>query len=161
MSDSTRHPGDEATLAEAAEAHLENEADRLVAALLDAERTVRSLDPELLATLDAHAAAYQESCDTWFADMKCGDLPPDHRALDRAVETRKHTRNEMYGLILLAGNPPQWSEERRGEVDALYQAAAAVHSFLADLDDEDTHGTMQEYVAGALGESAYRYTLGP
>jgi len=143
-------------LADVAVGHLEREAERLVAALLAAEKAVQ--DPDLTLALDANAAAYGDARDTWIADLRCGDLPMAE-AEKSECDLGKNARNEMYKIILAAGKPPEWGGGRRQEYDALYDAAAAIHTLLSGLDG-DTHDHIAECVADELGEAGPRYVLG-
>jgi hypothetical protein len=82
------------------------------------------------------------------------------RAEDYSVTLGTNARNQMYGIIVVAGNPPDWGGGRRREYEALYEAAGALHTFLNELDG-DTHDGLAEYVAGELGEPrGPRYVLG-
>src|SRR4051812_23691269 len=91
--------------------HLEQEADRLVAELLEAERRATAIVADLLPRLNALAEPHREAMDTWEADMRCGDLPPDDGATAQAEEIYTRARNAMYSEILSAGNPPEWGSE--------------------------------------------------
>jgi hypothetical protein len=179
MSDEPIHPTDDEVLAEAVEVRLENESEALAAALIEADRAIAASEPDLIAKLDAHAAAYGDDTATWYADMQCGDLPPDDRARDRIIELRTRARNEMYTIVLgieMMGSSadalkaaeddspstasdgilfPELSVERR----ALWEAATAIHRWLAEL-DEDNAGWHGERIAGTLGDCGPRYILG-
>jgi hypothetical protein len=145
---------DDEMLADLAQGVLEREAERLVAALLEAEAAVRPLAPELMTALDKNAAHHLESMDTWHADMLCGDLPPNHAAEARAVENRQAAGRQMYALMCIA---------RDGglAVQPLIDAMMALWGFLRSLNDETHHDEIAEQVAEALGEAGPRYVLGP
>ena len=133
-------------LRDLADGVLEREADQLCRALLDAERVAAAESPGLLARLDASAAQWAEDRETWHADMLAGDLPPDHRALQRAVVLRRVAYRRM-GVLL--GDPP----------GPLTVAVADLWRFLQRLDD-DQCATLEEYVAGVLPwPTARRYLL--
>ena len=152
MSDEPVNPTDEEVLAEAALSRLEFEADALCAELLKADQAAATLMPGLIAALDANATAYSDARDTWYADMQCGDLPPDDRARDRAIEMRKAAGIRMYEFLASA----------RGEglpVQPLIDAMMALWEFLDGLDD-DTRDQLAEQVAGTLGDAGPRYVLG-
>lgn len=152
--------GDDEVLADVVLVVLEHEAQRLCDALLVAEQVVAAVDPQLLAALDVSAAAYGEARRTWYADMICGDLPPNDAALERAAELGTSARNRMYGIILEAGNPPDWGGGRRSEHTALFEAASAIHLWRNRLED-DAGDDMADYIASTLGvPTGPRYALG-
>jgi hypothetical protein len=155
---------DDEMLTDLAQGLLEQEAERLIAALLAAETAAIALYPDLPAVLDANAAAYGEARDNWIADLRCGDLPAD-QANAHAIALGTLARNAMYGVVLgavqmelraddievrpepedtaLVAEAPDDGVHREPERWALFKAAAAIHAFLANLDG-DTHDDLAE-----------------
>ncbi len=144
---------DEEVLAEAVQVQLEREADQLVAALLAADAAARLALPDLISELDRNAAQYGEARRTWEADMACGDLPPDERALAKAAELRRNAGAQMYAMLCTG------REINSPLVQPVIDAMMALYQFENALND-DNRDLIMEYIACELGEVGPRYVLG-